>query len=74
LDILDVGQRALMPRKSRMVTPGALHHIVFRGIERRSIFEDDADRDGFLERLGNVLVQSETPSYAWTLMTDHILC
>jgi REP element-mobilizing transposase RayT len=63
-----------MPRKSRMVTPGALHHIVFRGIERRSIFEDDADRDGFLERLGNVLVQSETPSYAWTLMTDHILC
>lgn len=27
-----------MPRKSRIDAPGALHHIIVRGIERRKIF------------------------------------
>lgn len=61
-----------MPRKARIDTPGALQHIVFRGIERRSIFEDDADRDSFVKRLGDVLLKSNTPCYAWSLMTNHV--
>jgi hypothetical protein len=40
-----------MPRKARLDAPGALHHIIARGIERRKIFRDDKDRDDFLERL-----------------------
>ncbi len=28
-----------MPRKSRIDAPGAMHHIIAKGIERRSIFE-----------------------------------
>jgi len=28
-----------MPRKARLDAPGALHHIIFRGIERREIFQ-----------------------------------
>jgi hypothetical protein len=28
-----------MPRQSRLDTPGALHHIIARGNERRKIFE-----------------------------------
>jgi len=27
-----------MPRKARIDAPGALHHIIVRGIERRKIF------------------------------------
>ena len=61
-----------MPRRSRIDAPGALQHIVSRGIERRSIFEDATDRDGFLERLGNVLLESGTVCYAWALMTNHV--
>ena len=38
-----------MPRKARIDTLGALHHIIVRGIERRKIFYDDHDRDNFLE-------------------------
>jgi len=38
-----------MPRKARIDTPGALHHIIVRGIERRSIFYDDLDRENFIE-------------------------
>ena len=47
-----------MPRKARMDAPGALHHIMIRGIEKKSIFKDKFDRNAFLERIGDVL--SET--------------
>jgi putative transposase len=30
-----------MPRKSRIDAPGALHHIIVRGIERRKLFVDE---------------------------------
>jgi len=40
-----------MPRKARIDAPGALQHIVIRGIERKAIFKDDFDRDNFLDRL-----------------------
>ena len=33
-----------MPRQSRIDTAGALHHIIARGIERCTIFDDDQDR------------------------------
>jgi REP element-mobilizing transposase RayT len=61
-----------MPRKSRIDAPGALHHIILRGIERRLIFRDDYDRDQFLQRLENTLTETETPCYAWALMPNHV--
>ena len=33
-----------MPRKSRIDAPGALHHIIVRGIESRKLFLDDQNR------------------------------
>ena len=45
-----------MPRKDRIDAAGALHHIIVRGVERRKIFWDDADRDSFVNRLGQVLI------------------
>jgi len=36
-----------MPRKVRIDAPGGLHHIIVRGINRKKICFDDADRDGF---------------------------
>jgi putative transposase len=49
-----------MPRKTRIDAPGALHHIIARGIERKAIFQDDRDRGDFLERLGTNLEESRT--------------
>jgi REP element-mobilizing transposase RayT len=43
-----------MPRRSRIDAPGALHHLIVRGIERRAVFRDDADREKFIEKLGTV--------------------
>jgi putative transposase len=60
-----------MPRISRIDTPGALHHIIARGIERRSIFADDHDRDDFLKRLATVISETGTVCYAWALIPNH---
>ncbi len=49
-----------MPRKSRIDAPGVLHHIIARGIERRKIFQDDHDRNNFLDRLGGILTETQT--------------
>lgn len=61
-----------MPRKARIDSPGALHHIIIRGIERKAIFKDNADRANFLERLGRIVSETETSCYAWVLMTNHV--
>lgn len=60
-----------MPRKSRIDAPGALHHVIVRGIERKSIFWDDTDRQDFLDRLADLLPRTSTACYAWALMPNH---
>ena len=60
-----------MPRKARIDAPGALHHIIVRGIERRNIFEDDTDRLNFLDRLGKILGETSTQCFAWALIPNH---
>ncbi len=60
-----------MPRQARIDAPGAIQHIMVRGIERRTIFHDDRDRDAFVERLRRTLVDSATPCYGWALMPNH---
>jgi putative transposase len=60
-----------MPRKSRIDAPGALHHIIAKGIEGRRIFENDVDREDFLERIGDILKETKTVCYAWALIPSH---
>ena len=61
-----------MPRQARIDAPGALHHIILKGIERTPIFKDEQDYRNFLERLGAILTDTSTPCYAWALMTNHV--
>ncbi|HHE74568.1 MAG TPA: transposase [Desulfobacteraceae bacterium] len=61
-----------MPRKARIDAPGALHHIMARGIEKNDIFYDDFDRDVFVDRLGAVISETKTACFAWALMPNHI--
>jgi len=60
-----------MPRQSRIDAPGALHHIIARGIDRKKIFKDDVDRDAFLDRLETILTQTQTACFAWALIPNH---
>ncbi len=61
-----------MPRKTRIDAPGAIHHIIIRGIERSVIFKNNNDRDYFITRLGSLLVETSTSCYAWVLMKNHV--
>jgi len=60
-----------MPRKARIDAPGALHHVIVRGIERKIIFKDNIDRIDFIERLGKVIPDTDTQCFAWALMSNH---
>lgn len=60
-----------MPRMSRIDAPGALQHIMARGIAGSKIFIDTQDRRNFLKRLGSILTETQTPCYAWALMPNH---
>jgi hypothetical protein len=40
-----------MPRQARLDAPGALHHIMVRGINKSAIFTNDQDKIRFLDRL-----------------------
>jgi REP element-mobilizing transposase RayT len=63
--------QTFMPRKARIDAPGAVHHIIVRGIERGIIFRDDKDRNDFLTRLGKILNETKTPCFAWALIPNH---
>jgi REP element-mobilizing transposase RayT len=51
--------------------PGTLHHVIVRGIEKRSIVDDDRDRDDFVTRMGELALETGTAIYAWALMSNH---
>jgi len=60
-----------MPRKSRIDAPGAMHHIIVRGIDRQKIFRTYEDRNNFIKRLGTILKETKTDCYAWALIPNH---
>ena len=61
-----------MPRQARLDVPGALHHIMVRGIDKTNIFRDDEDKARFLERLGQTVLEGKCTVYAWVLMDNHV--
>lgn len=62
-----------MPRKARIDAPGALHHIIVRGIERKKIFRSDSDRKNLFGRLGDLVAETQTDCFAWVFMDNHHL-
>lgn len=60
-----------MPRIARLDTPGLLHHVMIRGIEGRKIFNDDTDRENFIERLSALIPETRTECYAWSFLSNH---
>jgi len=54
-----------------MDAPGALHHVMGRGIERIKIFRTDSDREDFLDRLATLCRDGHLFVYAWAMMPNH---
>ena len=54
-----------MPRQARLDAPGALHHVMIRGIEGTAIFRNGKDREDFLARVGRIVEAGALSVYAW---------
>ncbi len=60
-----------MPRLARLDISGLLQHVIVRGIERRDIFNDDNDRQLFIDRFSKLLSETGIQCYAWALLSNH---
>jgi putative transposase len=61
-----------MPRQPRLDAPGALHHVMGRGIDGVTIFRNKKDREDFLERLADLCRANALSVYAWAFMENHV--
>lgn len=61
-----------MPRGPRIDSPGLVHHVICRGIERREVFIDSADYYRFLNRLSILAGGENIQVYAFSLMPNHL--
>ncbi|MCB1909275.1 MAG: transposase [Rhodocyclaceae bacterium] len=60
-----------MSRPLRLEFCGAVYHVTSRGDRREAIFEDDGDRESFLEILGRVITDFNWLCHAYCLMGNH---
>ena len=60
-----------MARKLRVEYPGAIYHVLNRGDRREPIFQDDVDRQRFVETLGEACGKTAWLVHAYVLMPNH---
>ena len=60
-----------MARPLRIEYEGAVYHVTSRGNARQNIFNDDKDKEVFLEILGNVVKTYNWICHAYCLMDNH---
>ena len=60
-----------MARPLRIDQEETFYHVLNRGNERRAVFRDEADYEGFLDRLGRCSQRYELDVYAYVLMGNH---
>lgn len=61
-----------MARRLRVEYEGAMYHVTIRGVERRPIFRQDADRERMLARLGEAQEAFGVRVYLYVLMGNHV--
>ena len=60
-----------MARPLRIEFPDAIYHVTSRGDRREIIFEDDIDRQCFLDVVGEALARFDAVALAYCLMDNH---
>jgi REP element-mobilizing transposase RayT len=61
-----------MARTARKKSKSGIYHVMLRGINRQVIFEDDADKEKFLETLKSYKDLNKYKVYAYCLMENHV--
>ncbi len=61
-----------MPRLARQKSETGFYHILLRGVGRQNIFEDDEDKQRFLETLERYKKELNFELHAYCLMGNHV--
>ncbi len=61
-----------MPRQARKKSESSIYHVLIRGINRQTIFEDEEDSDKLLKVLGIYKAELNCSIYAYCFMHNHI--
>jgi putative transposase len=61
-----------MPRSARIMSATGIYHIMLRGINKQTIFEDDEDKEKFMQTLSHYKVICGYDLYAYCLMNNHV--
>jgi REP element-mobilizing transposase RayT len=61
----------IMPRKPRLDYPGAIHHVVSRGVRKREVFLSVADHIHWLNTLAETCLRHGLTCLAYCLMGNH---
>ena len=61
-----------MPRTARKISRSNIYHVILRGINRQTIFEDDGDRHYFMTVLQYYKGISGYKLHAFCLMGNHV--
>ncbi|WP_226675735.1 transposase [Rossellomorea aquimaris] len=61
-----------MPRQAREKSKSGIYHVMLRGINKQTIFEDDEDRMRFLHTLYKYKKKCQYELYGYCLMDNHV--
>ena len=61
-----------MSRPPRILSRTGLYHVIFQGINRQNIFEDEKDYEKFIDILKDIKIEKSCKFYAYCLMTNHV--
>ena len=61
-----------MPRYARKKSESGIFHVMLRGINKQTIFEDDEDRERFVDTIERYKAISKYKVYGYCLMSNHI--
>lgn len=61
-----------MPRRAREQSPTGIYHVIMRGVNRQSIFEDEEDRKKLIEAFARYREKGCYKLFAYCLMDNHI--
>lgn len=61
-----------MPRSARKKSESGMYHIMLRGQNRQVIFNDDKDKEKFLQTMTECKIKSGFELYGYCLMGNHI--
>lgn len=61
-----------MPRQARLILDNVCYHIITRGNQRQTVFQDEVDYRAYLKLISKYKERYKFKIYGWCLMNNHV--